>query len=86
MLCSDRGDTADGAGRKEQASKSTLIDIKTIELTEPDTPSAQHWSKIVRDIENYRRQIIWLSLYSLVLLGIFIERAYCKSWPMTYIQ
>uniref|UniRef100_H2Z324 NAD(P)H oxidase (H2O2-forming) n=1 Tax=Ciona savignyi TaxID=51511 RepID=H2Z324_CIOSA len=31
-------------------------------------------------IQNYRLQIFWLTLYLLVLAGIFIERAYCKEF------
>jgi len=33
---------------------------------------------IRRAIENYSREIFWMTLYTLVLLAIFAERAYCK--------
>lgn len=36
------------------------------------------WISIKRIIENYSREIFWLVLYTLVLLAIFAERAYCK--------
>lgn len=36
------------------------------------------WISIRRKIENYSREIFWLALYTLVLLAIFAERAYCK--------
>lgn len=36
------------------------------------------WISIKRIIENYSREIFWLTLYTLVLLAIFAERAYCK--------
>jgi len=36
------------------------------------------WISIRRAIENYSREIFWMVLYTLVLLAIFAERAYCK--------
>jgi hypothetical protein len=36
------------------------------------------WTSIRRATENYSREIFWLALYTLVLLAIFAERAYCK--------
>jgi hypothetical protein len=35
------------------------------------------WISIKRIIENYSREIFWVALYTLVLLAIFAERAYC---------
>ena len=35
---------------------------------------------VISFVENYHRQIFWVVLYTLVLFGVFIERAYCKSF------
>ncbi|XP_069693033.1 dual oxidase-like [Periplaneta americana] len=37
------------------------------------------WIAIKRVIENYSREVFWLTLYTLVLLAIFAERAYYYS-------
>lgn len=39
---------------------------------------ASFWISIRRATENYSREIFWMTLYTLVLLAIFAERAYCK--------
>lgn len=35
----------------------------------------QRWSRYV---DNHRLQIFWVTLYTLVTIGIFVERAYCE--------
>lgn len=44
---------------------------------EPDR-NKQRVNQLIRFIENYQLHIFWVSLYTLVLFGIFIEKAYCK--------
>ena len=45
----------------------------------PRTPNAKRLHTFLRLVENNRLQIFWVTLYTLVMFGIFIERAYCES-------
>jgi len=57
-----------------------LRQVQTIEKTQPKTKTEIYYQWIISFVENYRRQIFWAVLYTLVLFGVFIERAYCKSF------
>lgn len=58
--------------------RNTRVKIKT-KITElPTSPFGQRIYELTRKIENYRLQIFWLTLYILVTLGIFLERAFCE--------
>jgi dual oxidase len=54
----------------------TFTDVGVIEKAKPKTESELLYQQVISFFENYRRQIFWVSLYTLVLFGIFIERAY----------
>ena len=47
----------------------------------PKTPLGEKWYMFTQWVATYSLQIFWLTLYSLVLMGIFIERAVCKYEP-----
>ncbi|XP_077863233.1 dual oxidase-like [Saccoglossus kowalevskii] len=59
----------------------TLYDIivKTSSSISEDDIQKDKFNAFKRYIENYRMHIFWMTLYLLVLLGIFIERAYYYS-------
>ncbi|XP_078313072.1 dual oxidase 2-like isoform X3 [Crassostrea virginica] len=60
--------------------RNTRVKIKT-KITElPTSPFGQRIYELTRKIENYRLQIFWLTLYILVTLGIFLERAFYYSF------
>ena len=74
--------------------RNTRVKIKT-KITElPTSPFGQRIYELTRKIENYRLQIFWLTLYILVTLGIFLERAFCEynqncfksQWKIKEIQ
>lgn len=58
--------------------KNTKIKVKAKSTELPPSPAGQKLYEITRKIENYRLQIFWLSVYILVTIGIFLERAFCK--------
>ncbi|KAL5006128.1 hypothetical protein ScPMuIL_017286 [Solemya velum] len=60
--------------------KDSHIQIVTTTKELPQSWLAQNLFEITRYIENYRLQIFWFTLYTLVTLGIFIERAYYYSF------
>ena len=57
-----------------------LSQVRTIEKLQPKTTQEICYQWVISFFENYRRQIFWAVLYTLVLFGVFIERAYCKSF------
>lgn len=60
--------------------KNTKIKVKAKSTELPPSPAGQKLYEITRKIENYRLQIFWLSLYILVTIGIFLERAFYYSF------
>lgn len=38
-------------------------------------------TRVANYMENYRRHIFWVLLYTLVAIFVFLERAYCKYFP-----
>ena len=55
-----------------------ILDVRTYEKDYTENKLQQALSKVKRYIETYRLHIFWLTLYTLVCIGIFVERAYCK--------
>lgn len=51
----------------------------SIEKEKQQMRNSGFFYKISRHIESNFRELFWVVLFTLVLLGIFIERAYCKS-------
>ena len=39
---------------------------------------SRQWNQFANYMENYRLHIFWITLYSLLCIAIFAERAYCK--------
>ena len=71
-------DEADKDGHQKKKRQSTMNEeIKTIKREEPTTRFGATWNSFTHYIDNNRRQIFWVTLYTLVVCGIFIERAYC---------
>ena len=57
---------------------SLLNNVNTVQKTQPKSTAGLYYQAAISFIENYRRQIFWATLYTLVLFGVFIERGYCK--------
>ena len=66
------------AARPDDAA-AAASDVATDEKIQPKSAFAQRRSQITSYFETYKRQIFWTSLYTLVTLGVFGERAYCES-------
>lgn len=58
--------------------RKTKVLVTTKQKEFPQTKLRQKWFEFISYVENYRLQIFWVTLYSLVTVGIFVERAYCK--------
>ena len=71
---------------KTPETTTTLLRRRTLRLSEikrpgmPDSSVARQWHEISRYVNTYKRQVFWCSLYTLLTIGIFVERAYCKYW------
>ncbi|XP_064595545.1 dual oxidase 2-like [Liolophura sinensis] len=63
--------------RTRPASK---LNVRTKERQLPQTKSQKYWYILEHYVANYKRQIFWLSLFTFVTCGIFIERAYYYSF------
>ena len=61
-----------------RTNSSVNVDIQTIKQRKEATVNKGCTEGITSYISKYRRNIFWLTLYTLVSFGIFIERAYCK--------
>jgi len=61
------------------------VNIRTHTIVKPNTGLRKHWGTFTKFVENYKRQIFWLTLYILVTIGIFAERAYCKYNVFIYL-
>ena len=73
---SNTGKGKGGVVAKRAQSKN--VKVETLEKTYPQTREQQAWKSVLRYVENNRLEIFWCVLYTLVLLLIFAERAYCK--------
>ncbi|GFT66944.1 hypothetical protein NPIL_295941 [Nephila pilipes] len=57
----------------------TCLRVETKPSFYEKDPTKQRVNQVIRFIENYRPHIFWVTLYTLVILGIFIEKAYYYS-------
>ena len=62
-------------GLKRQQS---VVRVTTHSEEYPKTPFAQKMYEITSFISYNRLEIFWGTLFTLVLIGIFLERAFCK--------
>ncbi|CAH1797386.1 unnamed protein product [Owenia fusiformis] len=53
--------------------------VKRKPVSKTENPVMEKFTEFKRYIENYRAHIFWLSLYTLVTIGVFAERAYYYS-------
>ncbi|XP_076805586.1 dual oxidase 2-like isoform X1 [Clavelina lepadiformis] len=67
------------AGIRQRADRKSRVQVKVTEAKFEKNEVIQWWQSVQKYIQNYRLEIFWLSLYLLVLAGIFIERAYYYS-------
>ncbi|XP_064609284.1 dual oxidase 2-like [Liolophura sinensis] len=67
----------EGITRKKRFS---TVRLPASQKKEPDTEFGKKLHTLTRYISNYRLQIFWVTLYTLVVAGIFIERAYYYSF------
>lgn len=59
--------------------RKSKVRVTTKQKEYPQTKLRQKWFEFISYVENYRLQIFWVTLYSLVTVGIFVERAYYYS-------
>ena len=57
----------------------TELDIQQGEKDSSVLPIVHKKNRVTTWFELYRLQIFWTSLYTMVVLAIFAERAYCNS-------
>lgn len=72
----------EGKVQNEQSVKGKKDNTETIDRNEKIVEeikqhSNHYWYPIMKYLANKRLQIFWISLYTLILLGIFAERVYC---------
>ena len=77
LLSSSTLDGGLGSNQTLQRPKSH-VSVKTKEKELPKTGFRKKWYTFTKYVENYQRQIFWVTLYVLVSIGIFVERAHCK--------
>ncbi|XP_041371604.1 dual oxidase 2-like [Gigantopelta aegis] len=65
--------------RTSDVNRTSKVNIVTKKTKPPMSKLGQQYYEFQRYIENYRLQIFWGSLFSLITAGIFIERAYFYS-------
>ena len=64
---------------EQMQSSNDLMDHDVIlQNPEEETVKTTFFTQFKRLIENYAREVFWTALYTIVLLAIFAERAYCK--------
>ncbi|XP_063956076.1 dual oxidase 2-like isoform X4 [Lytechinus pictus] len=68
-----------GGGGVKKRAQSKSIRVETVQREEAKTTSSKAYNTFVRYFENNRLQIFYVILYTLVLAGVFIERAYYYS-------
>lgn len=62
-----------------QGQSPSQVKVEIKEQTYQASPWKQKMTKIIRFTENFRLHIFWLILYTLIIFGIFAERAYYYS-------
>ncbi|KAK7116278.1 hypothetical protein V1264_001988 [Littorina saxatilis] len=75
MRYQDQGKPRDVAKRN----RASRVTVRTTQTEYPATPNARRLHVFLRFVENHRLQIFWVVLYTLLMFGIFIERAYYYS-------
>ncbi|CAK9295218.1 unnamed protein product [Gordionus sp. m RMFG-2023] len=60
--------------------KKKRLSIKTYRLNLPQSKIAQSLFFYIRYLENYRWHVFWLSFYTLIVLGIFLDKAYSYTF------
>lgn len=56
----------------------TKVKVATKKTKDYDNPVVKHWTIFARYVSNHIPDIFITVLYTLVLIAIFAERAYCK--------
>ena len=54
------------------------IKVGTDNIPTAPTGYKEIYFNTIRMLQTYRLQVFWMTLYCLILLGVFLERAYCK--------
>lgn len=80
MLCVDDVVRRAHSINRKAKNRQTNIRVATLKTQPPMTPFAQKMYEFTRYVENYRLQIFWVTLFTLINIGIFIERAHCESF------
>ncbi|XP_013378732.1 dual oxidase 2-like isoform X2 [Lingula anatina] len=65
--------------RSKRMSSTPGFKVETTKQKAPKTKTQKRYTAVLRYFENYRFHIFWSVLYSLVCIGIFVERAYYYS-------
>lgn len=66
-----------GAKKKGFQRQQSVVRVTTHQQEYPKTPFAQKMYEITSYISSNRLEIFWGTLFTLVLIGIFLERAFC---------
>ncbi|XP_070541735.1 dual oxidase 2-like isoform X2 [Ptychodera flava] len=69
----------DGEAEDAKPKRGKSVRVETKKTTYTDSPLLKKFNAFKRYVENYKMHIFWLTLYMLVLLAIFVERAYYFS-------
>ena len=73
------GAELDGPSNKQTLGRpKSHVSVKTEQKKIPRTGLRKKWYNLTKYVENYQRQIFWVTLYVLVTIGIFVERAHCE--------
>ncbi|XP_041375720.1 dual oxidase 1-like [Gigantopelta aegis] len=66
-----------GKGNREApANRRSKIEVSVKRASYPESAMSLRWDAFSRYVEIYQLHIFWLTLYTLVCIGIFVERAY----------
>lgn len=66
------------AGIRSRADRASKVKINVEKKEFVRNPYRQKFYAFKKYIQNYRLEIFWLSLYTIVTAAIFAERCYCK--------
>lgn len=77
----EQGNTDNGNTSKRQSK----VKVKTKKQDVPKTGWRKHLYTFNKNVENYKRQIFWVTLYILISIGIFVERAYYYSFEREHV-
>ncbi|KAL4227430.1 hypothetical protein ACF0H5_012874 [Mactra antiquata] len=68
-----------------QESRQSKLILQTKPKGVPKTGVLKHWDRFSKYVENYKRQIFWVSLYIFISIGIFVERAVYYSYEREHV-